>query len=225
MERVFQIFSREGTMLKDEDEKARLLRENVFYKRLNDNMLLGLHTIYKEIAKLAGNFERSQVREEEGTATIFHEVSRQLEEVMEATLRAADDIMNRTEAIQENDLKMRQTLAGLRKTAALPPELDGLLLPLEGNLAHVNAIVEALSFQDLTGQRLKKVVSALGNIRQIVVQTYLVTELMLKKSRDEPEKDVDVIAEESRKQAEQHTLASSKLRTGLLVKKIENIEA
>ncbi|MDR2504303.1 MAG: protein phosphatase CheZ [Deltaproteobacteria bacterium] len=187
----------------------RLMREKEFHRRLNEAMLQELQNIYKEITKLTESSGRGPSDDiEEGAATIFHEASRQLEEVMNTTLRAADDIMNRAEALQENGAKMRCGLEGLKAGDSAARDLLGLLAL---NMEHVNAIVEALSFQDLTGQRLKKVVNALGSIRQIVVQTYVSAGLMLKKSEEEPEKDLSLIVEESEKTAAEAVAQGSKL--------------
>jgi len=182
-------------------ELKRLRRENAFHKRMNEDMLCGLRDIYKEIAQLT---EQSPSPDKNsGQITVFHEAARQLDEVLGTTLRAADDIMNKAEDIQANGAKTRRALAALREIAPARTAADEITHALEQNLANVNAIVEALSFQDLTGQRIKRVVSALGHIRDIVVQTYVAAGLMIKKCEEEPEKDLEAIAEESRKQAKE----------------------
>ena len=59
-------------------------------------------------------------------------------------------------------------------------------------------IITDLSFQDLTGQRLKKVVSAITSIRETVFDLYVSTGLMMKTREETPEKDLAEIAKESR---------------------------
>ncbi len=202
------------TALKEEIERTR--QEKEFHKRLNEDMLQGLQTIYKEIAQVAvasGPQGAEAPKSETDATAIFHEASKQLDEIMTTTLEAADNIMDKAETIQRNQNVVEGLLDTLIAVAATPSEAVGLRKLHElllTNREAVSAIVLALSFQDLTGQRIKKVVHALGSIHQTVVQTYVSAGLMLKKSEEEPEKDLNAIAEESKKKAD--AVVSSELR-------------
>lgn len=198
-----------------ESELERAKHEKDFHKRLNEDMLNGLHSIYKEITQvtLAPGKQREDVPKSAAEATaIFHEASRQLEEIMQTTLEATGSIMNNVEVIQEN-----QSSVAAAVDAILTGELDTVAIQqfaelVKDDMGAVNSIIEALSFQDLTGQRIKKVVTALGSIHQIVVDTYLAAGLMLKKNAEEPEKDFAAIAEESKQQAAAVTVVGSELK-------------
>lgn len=182
-------------------ELARAKREKDFHKRLNENMLNGLHSIYKEISQVTADKEKALPQNAEDATAIFHEASRQLEEIMQTTLEAADSIMNNAEIIQENQATVAAQLATLKAASpddAVIQQLDGLL---KKNMDYLGDIVIALSFQDLTGQRIKKVVNALGSIHNIVVETYVSTGLMLKKSEEESDQDFETLAEQSKQQA------------------------
>ncbi|MDR2050969.1 MAG: protein phosphatase CheZ [Deltaproteobacteria bacterium] len=195
----------------------RLREEKEFHKKLNEDMLQGLRNIYKEIAQLApGVSGEGAPRSGDDATGIFHELSRHLEEAMLTTLQAADDIMNRAEALQENQDTEEKFLLALRGHGEGKAKIDEILALLRADKETVTSIVTALSFQDLTGQHLKKVVQALESIRRIVVQTYVSAGLMLKKSEDEPEKNLELIAEESRKSALDTVSAGSELRGPVL---------
>lgn len=183
----------------------RAQRESAFHKRLNKDMLNGLHSIYKEITQVATDSSGAApagapASAAEATA-IFHEASRQLEEIMQTTLEAADSIMNNAEALQESQASLVALVDAIQAGELDPKALGQLAELTREDMQSVNAIVEALSFQDLTGQRIKKVVKALGAIHQIVVETYVSAGLMLKKGDEAAEKDFETIARESKRQA------------------------
>lgn len=199
-----------------------------FHKRLNEDMLNGLHNIYKEITQVTLDPAKqgAEVPKSAAEATaIFHEASRHLEEIMQTTLEATENIMHNVETIQEN-----QSSIAAAVDAILIGELDTVAIQqfvalIKDDIEAVNSIVEALSFQDLTGQRIKKVVTALGSIHQIVVETYVSAGLMLKKSEEEPKKDFEAIAEESKQQAAAATVAGSELKGPTLDTSQQDVDA
>ena len=178
-------------------------KEKEFHKRLNEDMLSGLNNIYKEIAKISGDSQKDvKPTSAEEASAVFHEAKRQLDEIVTTTYTAADDIMNRAETIQDNQQVAEENIKKLRQTGADLAMLDILSSTLAANMEAITAIVTSLSFQDLTGQRVKKVVNALSSVHNIVVETYISAGLMLKKTEEEPEKDFETIEKESRQQAE-----------------------
>ena len=191
----------------------RVKREKEFHKRLNEDMLSGLHSIYKEISQVTADGISRDVPKSAAEATaIFHEASRQLEAIMQGTLEAAESIMNNAETVQENQRNVAATLEIIKTGKPDENSLERLKDLLVNNISCINDIIVALSFQDLTGQRIKKVVSALGAIHQIVVETYVSAGLMLRKNKESPEKDFDAVAEESRQQALAATITNSELK-------------
>jgi chemotaxis protein CheZ len=187
-----------------QDGLDRIREEKEFHQRLNQDMIQGMHKIYREIAKVttSGKNEGEQPKSGEEAAALFHEASRQLDEIMTTTLKAADDIMSWAENIQERQQSISQYLDYLASGGQCEHDtVSDLKNKLAKNGEDITSIVVALSFQDLTGQRIKKVVQGLGLIHQIVVETYVTAGLMIKKSQEEPGKDLTIIAEESKKQA------------------------
>lgn len=187
-----------------QENRDRTRQEKEFHKRLNQDMLQGMHKIYREIAKVAasGQKDDGHPKSAEEATAFFHEASRQLDEIMTTTMKAADDIMSWAENIQERQQSLSRYLDYLASGGQCDHEsVAELKNKLAQNTEDITSIVVALSFQDLTGQRIKKVVQALGLIHQIVVETYVTASLMIKKSQEDPEKDFKEIAAESKKQA------------------------
>ncbi|MDR1126084.1 MAG: protein phosphatase CheZ [Deltaproteobacteria bacterium] len=190
-----------------QDHLDRQDQETAFHRRLSEDMLSGLHNIYKEIAKISGEKTDQGAGQNPDDAAeasaIFREASRQLDEIMTTTLNAADDIMNLAESIQDNQSLVMKKLQELKASGKIDEAgFEALAGAERRNMEAVSSIVTALSFQDLTGQRIKKVVTALSSVHRIVVETYISAGLMLKKTEEEPEKDFAAIEKESRQQAE-----------------------
>jgi chemotaxis protein CheZ len=61
------------------------------------------------------------------------------------------------------------------------------------------SIMTILSFQDLTGQRIKRIVEALRKVEGIVLDLVLSTGLVLKAREEEPDRELSELREESRK--------------------------
>lgn len=188
-------------------------REKAFHKRLNEDMLSGLHSIYKEISQVTVKNAGDAPQNATEATEIFHEASRQLEEIMQTTLEAADSIMNNAEVLQANQ---EQVSALVESLSSCQSGENAPLAKFEelakDNINAINEIVIALSFQDLTGQRIKKVVNALSSIHQIVVQTYVSAGLMLKKSEEEQNQDFDTLAAASKEKASAITATGSELK-------------
>jgi chemotaxis protein CheZ len=202
-----------------QDYSAAEDKELRIQKRINENMLDGLNNIYKEIAKISNTGSARKVPDAEGApldaSRLFKEASRQLDEIMLTTYNAADDIMNKAELIQENQRLALLHVSELRAGSTATEHMDALEKAVKEDMEAINAIITDLSFQDLTGQRIKKVVSTLGVVHQMVVETYVSNGLMLKKSEEDPEKDFETIERESRKQAAE-TMRDSELQGPVL---------
>ena len=170
--------------------------ESEFYRHLNEEMRVGLRGIYKEISsasELPGGEAAGH------TQKLFKDATHQLQEVMQTTLEAAENIMEATEkqlARQEEAGAIIAALEVSPKDEKSLARLDELNAELEASLTD---ILTALSFQDLTGQRLKKVVAAITSIQESVFDLYVSTGLMMKTREEEPEKNLGQIAEESRR--------------------------
>lgn len=175
--------------------------ESEFYRQVNEEMRNGLKGIYREIASASA--DESAEADASRTQMLFKDATKQIEEIMQTTLEATEKIMASVETLFAQQEEAGTIIASLSAEPKFEKDLarlDELNQSLEGSLTN---IITDLSFQDLTGQRLKKVVSAISSIRETVFDLYVSTGLMLKTKEETPEKDlVEIAAESKRKVAE-----------------------
>lgn len=167
-------------------------QEQELYQRLSKRMRKGLKQIYKEISTAAD----ADSLIPNHTGELFHEASSQLAEVIESTKTATDSIMDIVELHMDYQAEAGGIIEALRKGEATPEQID--------RLAHVNNalsndltnIMTTLSFQDLTGQRIKKVVFALDKIESTVVELYVSSGLIMQAREKDPSKGLDTLEQE-----------------------------
>lgn len=168
--------------------------ESDLYKRLSRDMRQGLKRIYKEI--YAASVQEASVQQCE-TDQLFHEASAQLSEVLATTESATVSIMDIVERHLDMQMEAADIIAAARTGTATPDKFE--------RLAEINTclgddltnIMTTLSFQDLTGQRIKKVVGALHKIESTVVELYVSSGLILKGRENDPQKDIKVLEQEA----------------------------
>lgn len=173
--------------------------ESEFYRQLNEEMRFGLRGIYQQITTASEEETQEHGVDSDRTQKLFSDATRQLEEIMQTTLEATEKIMETVESLQNQQEEAGAIIAALTvpdKEAQSLARLDELNQALNDSLT---GIVTELSFQDLTGQRLKKVVTAITSIRETVFDLYVSTGLMMKTRQETPEKDLREIAEESKR--------------------------
>ncbi len=127
-----------------------------------------------ELSDLAGyiNAAKSELRAFADMKLADKEIpdaSDQLDAVVKATEAATDQIMDACESMERNNTALRQRL--LDVDPPLDPDVlasvDDMLGESQKRLTN---IFEACNFQDLTGQRIQKIVSTLRNIEQQVLR-------------------------------------------------------
>ncbi len=181
---------------------SRALIESEFYRRITDEMRLGLQNIYKQIADatkpanaLPGSADLANAPM---TADkLFNEASQQLDEILTTTEKATFEIMDVVEKHMELQNRSQELLGSLRKTRKSNPAIQQLISINEDLGENLMRIMTSLSFQDLTGQRIKKIIYALKTIEGIVFDLYVSTGLSIKAKEQAPEKNVDEIRQES----------------------------
>ncbi|MDR2076538.1 MAG: protein phosphatase CheZ [Desulfovibrio sp.] len=176
--------------------------ESEFYRSLNEEMRLGLRGIYQEIASASAGEEPDAGAR--NTQRLFHDATQQIDEIMQTTLEATNSILESAEKLLQQQEEAGNLIAALTSGPLGERRelvrLDSLNNALESGLTD---IITSLSFQDLTGQRLKKVVAAITSIRETVFDLYMSTGLMLKNREEAPERDITVIAAESRRMVQE----------------------
>ena len=190
-----------STALSEEISRAltRALTEGEFYRGISTDLQEGLKSIYREINSAAANGQASASRAvSTDTDEIFSEASKQLGEILHTTETATESIMAVIEKhLDRND----QALAILDKLGAENPELATLRSGAEELGADLMEIMTTLSFQDLTGQRIKRIVTALQQIEKVVFELYMATGLSMKAMEANPDQPVEEIRQASKARA------------------------
>jgi chemotaxis protein CheZ len=183
---------------------TRSLMQSEFYKRLNDDMHHGLQSIYKELAQARQDDGNPVIAKEKKRADqLFSEAADQLDKILATTEEATGEIMDIVEKHMEMQATSNQILHSLKSGGVTKDQLNDLRAMSDTLNADLMSIMTTLSFQDLTGQRIKRIIGAIKNVETIVLDLYLSTGLKLKAHQETPEMDLDQIeAEAERKVSE-----------------------
>lgn len=180
---------------------SKSLLEGEFYRRVNDDLQSGLKQIYQEVKAARGGKEIKSIESDIDPAELFSETSDQLDAVLQTTEKAAVEIIDIVEKLQELQGTVATIVTGFESggvTKANRVKLKEINSTLGTDLSN---IMVSLSFQDLTGQRIKKIISSIRQIEKIVREVMLSTGLMIKQREVEPEKDIDSLSEEAKTEA------------------------
>lgn len=172
------------------------LLEGEFYRRVNDELQDSLKSIYKEIktAKHGSKPMPALGAPDE----LINKASDQLDAVLRTTEKAAEEIIEIVERLQE----LQSSLGGVIKAL----DSGGVSKEQRRQLAQINEtlgsdllrIMTTLSFQDLTGQRIKIIIDTIKKIEAIVLDVYMSTGLMIQAREQAPEKDYAQIEAEAK---------------------------
>ncbi|MDL2210561.1 protein phosphatase CheZ [Desulfovibrio sp. OttesenSCG-928-O18] len=179
---------------------ANALKESELYKHINTEMRQGLQSIYKTITSVAG--PGTEGASQEDTGRLFSEATEQINEVMASTFEATESIMGEVENLQDMLMTTGSRLENIKKTGDAV-EVDSLIEQVTAFEDSLTRIMTSLSFQDLTGQRLKKVVAALKDIQDSIFDMYVSSGLMIKTREEMPEKELEEIAAESKRRMDE----------------------
>lgn len=163
---------------------SRALVEGQFYRTLNDDVIDGIHNIYSEIKSVKTILSSDASKE---TVSLLSESDSILDGIIRATERATINILDALELIQ-------------RELGCLRPVVENSGSPqARDNLERVDYLIlnimTELSFQDLTGQQIGRVIQSLKKVEEIVLEVYI-NSAVLKKSREHsPEKNIEQIRE------------------------------
>jgi len=166
------------------------LLEGEFYRRVNDDLQKGFKEIYQEI-KVAKNLNGPAPVLSEDPDELFSRASNQLDAILQTTESATVKIIDTIENLQT----LSDTLAGIVKSF----EKGGVSKAERESLASINntlsqdlmSIMTTLSFQDLTGQRIKIIIETIKKIEKIVLDVYMTTGLMIKARSEAPNEEAD----------------------------------
>jgi chemotaxis protein CheZ len=178
---------------------SKALLESEFYKRVNDELQNGLKDIYQEIKSAKGG-EGPMIEADEDPDALFHKASDQLDAVLKTTEKAAVEIIEIVEKLQE----MQSTLGTIVKGF----DTGGVTRKDREKLAEINKtlgddlsrIMVTLSFQDLTGQRIKIIIEAIRKVEKIVRDVFVTTGLMIKSREKDPDMDFEMLEQQAKSQ-------------------------
>ena len=164
------------------------------YKKLSNDMREGLKDIYQQLSTAS---QQNESTPEPDARALFREATSQLDEVLKATEEATNNILEiveRNEAHQEETASLLEGLRSGRAPETAISRLEEINRQLGDDLT---SLTLQLSFQDLTGQRIKRVVSALNRIEDRVVNLYVTSGLIMEGAENSPEKDADALKAEA----------------------------
>ena len=164
-------------------------RQEAVYRQLSADMRQGLKDIYQQISTASAADGAAPA-----TDALFHEASAQLDEVLRDTEAAAMSIME----IVEKQLELQAESAELIAAAGEAPGMERLAAINDELGSDLTTLLTTLSFQDITGQRIKKVVTALNGIERQVVDLYVASGLVMDGAEKDPAKDAQTLQDEAR---------------------------
>ena len=178
---------------------SKMMLEGEFYKTINLELQSGLTNIYKEITSANKEVGSGVSMDKKETEELFSEASEQLDAIVQTTEKATEDIMGVIEKQMDLQAKAGQKLKALKDKEFSKEEIEELI---ESNNSLNNDLMELmtlLSFQDLTGQRIKRIITALKQVQTTVFELFMTTGLKIKAKENEPEKANDEIEQETKK--------------------------
>jgi len=179
---------------------SRALMQGEFYKTMNNELQNGLKQIYKEIAEAKKHDGPGMpVADGETQASVLiSEASDQLDEILKTTEQAAVQVMDIVENQMELQGKMTEILERLRSGGARAVDVNALLATNQQLNNDFMRIMTALSFQDLTGQRIKKIITAIKQVERITMDLFVSTGLKIKGLDENPEKGIEALDNEAK---------------------------
>lgn len=177
------------------------LLEGEFYRRVNEDLQGGLKEIYQEVKAARGGREIKSIEADIDPEELFSETSDQLDAVLQTTEKAAVEIIDIVENLQDLQGTVATIVKGF-ESGGVTKQNRQKLKEINDTLGNdLSQIMVTLSFQDLTGQRIKIIINSIRQVEKIVREVMLSTGLMIKQREEEPEKDIDSLSEEAKTEA------------------------
>jgi len=153
---------------------SKALDEGAFYRQLNDQMRKNLSKIYDEINSVKKGLDQAMPADAAG---MLSQTEDKLAAIISLTEKATLEIMDHVEWLLDR-------ITGLAATA---PEVAAFAQEASDKLL---MIMTALSFQDITGQHIRRTIGVIKTVEEAVLELYVSTGMKIK-SRDEATKSDD----------------------------------
>lgn len=181
---------------------SKALLEGEFYRRVNTDLQDSLKKIYQEVkAAKGGTKVVPQIDAEIDPDELFSEASDQLDAVLRTTEKAAVEIIDIVEKLQDMSTTVDCIVKGFESGGVTKDNRESLKEINNILMNDLSQIMVTLSFQDLTGQRIKIIINSIRAVEQIVREVMLSTGLMIRKREEEPEMDIASLSEEAKNKA------------------------
>lgn len=185
---------------------TRTLMDGEFYRRMSLDMKDGFKDIYDEIKAARGEGAPAPKKAKlpkgaDDPSALFSKASDQLDAVLQTTEQAAVEIIDIVEKLQEMHTVVAKIVKGFESGGVTRMDREKLKEINTTLSSDLSRIMVTMSFQDLTGQRIKIIIESLRKIENIVQTVLVSTGLMMKSRQEEPEKDIEQIEKEARTQA------------------------
>lgn len=168
------------------EEYRKSLLEGQFYKEMVFEMKQGLNEVYTTLSEFKRALYEIQSASIDSNSA-FQEVSDQLDAIIRATESATTQIMDLTEGIQKKISIISNLIDNINHDKKA--EIDSLINDISNSLL---SIITACSFQDITGQRIKKVVSAVKSVESKLLEILVSTGIKIKGHESgKKQKDID----------------------------------
>jgi len=178
---------------------SKMMLEGEFYKTINLELQDGLTNIYKEITSANKEAGSGVSMDKKETEELFAEASEQLDAIVQTTEKATEDIMGVIEKQMDIQANAGQKLKALKDQELSKEEIEELIVSNNILNNDLMELMTLLSFQDLTGQRIKRIIHALKQVQTTVFELFMSTGLKIKAKENEPEKAIDEIEQETKK--------------------------
>lgn len=179
---------------------SKALLEGEFYRRINADLQNGLKDIYREVSKAKQGPSGSELNAMAFDANpdeLFTEASDQLDAIMKTTEKATEDIMDIVEKLQGTQIALSDLIKGF-ETGGVKKTQREKLYQINNELGgDLMTIMTTLSFQDLTGQRIKIIIDTIKSVEKIVLDLYMSTGLKIKAREKAPEKTLEELDSET----------------------------
>ncbi len=178
-----------SNLVESEISKAlsRSLMEGHYYRSMSNEVIDGIDNIYSEIKSAKKSLAPHESAE---SVHLLQKSDSILDGIVKATEKATLTILDHLELMQ-SEISEIKCLGGLESNGPVRERLEKL------DRTILDVMTE-LSFQDLTGQQIRRVVQSLKKVEEIVFNIYVTTEIIKKSKELSPEKDIDQLREETR---------------------------
>lgn len=182
------------------------INEGRFYKYMSEEFQKGMTGLFKEIS----DFKKTTVQTEpsclpdtqEKAEKMLLAASNQLDYIFKSTEEAATkilDIIEKNMGVQERMLALLEKEGAKVSDNGFVDELKAINREIQNDYVE---IMTTLSFQDLTGQRIRKVVEFLSFIENEVIRLLISTGIKIKEKEAYPDKDAEQIISEAEARAD-----------------------